>query len=58
MAVEIEDNDENLKVFHSATAVTSENGQYVIHGPNNTIQAVYPKEEVRKIEVKVDAEAE
>lgn len=51
MAVEVEDQEENVKNFGSAVAVTSENGQYIVHGPGNTIQAVYPKEVIRRIEV-------
>lgn len=51
MAVEVQDLDENVMVFNTAVAVTIQNGQYIIHGPGNTIQAVYPQEEVRRIEV-------
>ncbi|WP_431494509.1 hypothetical protein [Pseudomonas brassicacearum] len=49
MAVAIEDIEGNTQIYDTAVKVVEQGEQYVVHGPDNTIQAIIPKEEVKKL---------
>ncbi|MDI3391410.1 hypothetical protein QLG10_03080 [Pseudomonas sp. V98_8] len=49
MAVAIEDTEGNTHIYDKAVKVVEQGDQYVVHGPDNTVQAVYPKDEVKKL---------
>lgn len=49
MGVAVEDIEGNTHIYDKAVKVVDQGEQYVILGPDNAVQAVYPKEEVKKL---------
>ncbi|MGV8500840.1 hypothetical protein [Pseudomonas aeruginosa] len=49
MAVAIEDTEGNIQVYEKAVRVAEQGEQYVLYGPENTIQAVIPIADVMKL---------
>lgn len=49
MAIAIEDTEGNTQIYDKAVKVVEQGEQYVVHGPDNTIHAVIPKEDVKKL---------
>lgn len=49
MAVAVEDYEGNTQIYDNAVKVADEGHQYVIKGADGSVQAVLPKDEVKKL---------